>query len=80
MRQLKTVGLIVWRSGLVAVGVITLAVLFAVVWLERILRLLTPAIFSALPEAYRRILLQLVTPPPKCKGCVESVNGKAESN
>ena len=53
MRQLKTLGLFVWRVGLVLAGVLTLVLLFVVVLLERVLRLLTPAICSPPRETFR---------------------------
>jgi hypothetical protein len=74
MNKLNILGLLVWRSALVIAGLLVVAVLFFVTWLERGLRLLAPLIFSALPDEYRRILLLLVVPPRKCDSSFKLVN------
>jgi len=56
MNRLKTLGQIVWRSPFVIVSVITSVALCMVTCLDRLLRLLVPAIFSMLPDEYRRII------------------------
>jgi hypothetical protein len=55
MNPLKTLGLLVWRSPFELVAVIGSAALCMVTCRERLLRLLAPAIFSILPEEYRRM-------------------------
>jgi hypothetical protein len=56
MNWLSTLGLLVWRSWFVILGVVMATVAFMVTSLERILRQLLPAIFSILPDEYRRII------------------------
>jgi hypothetical protein len=56
MNQFKTLGLLAGRSSFVVVSVITSAALFMVTCLDRLRRLLLPAIFNLLPEEYRRVI------------------------
>ena len=60
----------------VFLGIIALALLFVAVWTERFLRRLCPLIFVPLPDRYRRILLRMVTPPPKQANSVSQVAAK----
>ena len=57
MNRLKSSGLLAWRSPFVLVTIIGLAALCMVTCRERLRRLLAPAIFSILPEEYRRTLV-----------------------
>jgi hypothetical protein len=64
MNQLKTLGLLVRRSPFAIGGIMISVALCMVTCLDRIFRLLVPAIFSMLPDEYRRVIL-LVSHLPK---------------
>jgi hypothetical protein len=53
------------RCALLVVGAVVLELLFVTVWLEWFLRQLSPVILAALPEKHQRILMHMVTAPPK---------------
>lgn len=57
MNRFRTSLQIASHSWRVVAGFVAAVALFAVTSLERILRQLLPAIFSVLPEDFRRILL-----------------------
>lgn len=56
MNWLRVLLEIIWRLLLVVAGFAATAAMFAVTNLGRILRQLLPAIFSILPDEYRRII------------------------
>jgi hypothetical protein len=66
----RTIGLHALRCGLFTVAAMTMALVFVSAWLGRILSPLPPAIFMALPEHYRRVLLLLGVTPPKARNSV----------
>ena len=56
MNHLKFFGLLVWRSPSFVLGIIISVALCVGTSFVRLLRLLIPAIFSMLPDEYRRII------------------------
>jgi hypothetical protein len=57
MNQFKTLGLLAWRSpSAIGGAIISVALCGMVTCLDRLRRLLLPAIFSVLGEEYRRIV------------------------
>jgi hypothetical protein len=68
---LRTIGLHALHCGLFAVGAMTMLLLFVSAWLGRILSPLPPAIFSALPEHYRRVFSLLVGAPPQARNSIK---------
>ena len=67
---LRTFGRHALHCGLFTVAAMTMTLLFVSAWLGRILSPLPPAIFTALPEHYRRVFSLLVGAPPKAKNSV----------
>lgn len=57
MNRSIAMGRLVWRRSFVAGGGITWPALCVGTWLERLRRLLLPAIFSTLREEYRRVVV-----------------------
>lgn len=67
---LRTIGMHALHCGLFTVAAMTMVLLFVSGWLGHILSPLPPAIISALPEHYRRVLSLLAGAPPKARNSV----------
>jgi hypothetical protein len=74
MSQPKNIPVVVCRAMLVVAALLVALALVLVTWVGRDLRLLAPAIFSALGDEWRRILLLFVGPTWKSAWSFTLVN------